>query len=166
MRWILIAGAVLLALAALALVVGWMLPVAHVASKQATFAVPPETVWAAITNIEAFPSWRSDLTKVERRPDLDGRPVWVEEGRSGRLTLAVERSERPRTLVTRIADRELPFGGTWVYEIAPGPGGCTLTITEHGEIYNPIFRVMARLVFGYEGTLSAYLKSLRKKLAE
>ena len=28
-----------------------------------------------------------------------------------------------------------------------------MTITEHGEIYNPFFRVMARFVFGYEGTI-------------
>jgi ABC-type glycerol-3-phosphate transport system substrate-binding protein len=165
MKWILIAGAALLAIAALAVAIGWMLPVKHVASRSATFSVPPETVWSAITDANAFPTWRSDVTKVERQPDVDGRAVWIEEGSSGRLKLAVEKSDRPRTLVTRIADPDLPFGGAWVYEIVPSPAGCTLTITEQGEIYNPIFRVMARFVFGYEATMAGYLESLKKKLA-
>jgi uncharacterized protein YndB with AHSA1/START domain len=145
-------------------VVGWALPVKHSASRHATFSAPPEVVWQTITDFEAFPGWRSDVKKVERLPDRDGRLVWVEEGRNGRLTLAVESSEPPRRLVLRIADPTLPFGGTWTYAIAPASSGTTLTITEDGEIYNPVFRVMARFVFGYESTLAAYLASLGKKL--
>jgi hypothetical protein len=40
----------------------------------------------------------------------------------------------------------------------------TLRITEHGEIYNPIFRALARFVFGYESTMIAYLDALKKKV--
>ena len=126
MKWTTIALIVVLALAAvaaLAALVGWRLPRAHVASRQRTFPVPPEAVWAAITTVEAFPSWRSDVKKIERLPDRDGRPVWIEDGASGRMTLAVERMEPPRLLVLRIADPDLPFGGTWTYEIAPDPAG-------------------------------------------
>ena len=65
----------------------------------------------------------------------------------------------------RIADPKLPFGGTWTYEIAPTAGGSTLTITENGEVYNPIFSFMARFVFGYDGTMKTYLANLEKKLA-
>lgn len=100
--------------------------------------------------------------KIERLPDREGRAVWVEEGRSGRITLATERSEPPRLLVLAVADPDLPFGGTWTYEIAPAPGGSTLTITENGEIYNPLFRFMARYIFGYEGTISTYMAALEK----
>jgi len=165
MKWILIVGALLIAVAVVALLVGWALPVAHAASRQATFSAPPETVWKMITDVDGFPAWRNDIKKVERLPDRNGRPVWVEDGSSGRMTLAVEKSEAPRLLVLRIADPGLPFGGTWTYEIAPAVGGSTLTITENGEIYNPIFRVMARFVFGYEGTIKTYLESLSKRLA-
>ena len=41
-----------------------------------------------------------------------------------------------------------------------------MRITEDGEIYNPIFRVMARFVFGYEGTIAAYLASLQRHLQQ
>ena len=167
MKWTTIALIVVLtlvAVAALAALVGSQLPRDHVASRQATFPVPPDVVWASITNVEAFPSWRSDVKKIERLPDREGRPVWIEDGSSGRITLATERMEPPRLLVLRIADPDLPFGGTWTYEISPDPAGSRLTITENGEVYNPLFRFMARFIFGYEGTIAAYMAALEKKL--
>jgi len=165
MRWLWIALVVTLVLGLALLLVGWLLPEKHKASRQATFQAPPEAVWALITNVEAFPSWRGDVKTVRRLPDRDGRAVWVEETSGGRITLAVDRSEAPRLLVLRIADPTLPFGGTWTYEILPVAGGSTLTITEDGEIYNLVFRVMARFVFGYEGTMVGYLKAAEARLA-
>jgi len=165
MKWIWIAASVIGLLVVVLLLVGWLLPEKHRAERQATFKAPPETVWDLITNVEAFPSWRSDVKTVRRLPDRDGRPVWVEDGSNGPITLAVERSEAPRLLVLRIADPDLPFGGTWTYEISPAAAGSTLTITEDGAIYNPLFRVMARFVFGYEGTMAAYLTAADARLA-
>ena len=55
-------------------------------------------------------------------------------------------------MVTRIADPHLPFGGTWTYEIAPTETGSTLTITEKGEVYNPVFRFVSRYLQGYTAT--------------
>jgi len=164
MKWILIAAGVVAGIALVVLLVGWGLPVAHVASRQRTFRAPPEILWKAITDPESFPAWRSDVKRVERLPDREGRPAWVEEGSAGRITFEIEKLEAPRLLVARIADRTLPFGGTWTYEIAPSSGGSTMTITENGEIYNPVFRVMARYVFGYESTMGAYLDSLQRKV--
>ncbi len=106
------------------------------------------------------------MKTVQRLPDRDGRQVWVEETSSGRITLAVERSEAPRLLVLRIADPALPFGGTWTYEILPAANGSTLTITEDGEIYNLVFRVMARFVFGYEATMVELLEGCRGAAGE
>lgn len=164
MKWIWIGAAVVALLLVVVLVIGWLLPEKHRAQSQATFNAPPEAVWELITNVEAFPSWRSDVKTVQRLPDREGRTVWVEEGSSGRITLAVEKSEAPRLLVLRIADPDLPFGGTWTYEIAPAANGSTLAIIEDGAIYNLLFRVMARFVFGYEGTIAAYLKAADARL--
>ena len=164
MKWIVIAIVVLGALVAIVALIGSRLPQAHRASVEQTLTVAPEAVWRTITDIDAFPSWREGLKRVQRLPDRDGRPVWVEEGRSGKMTLAVERLEPPRLLVGRIADPGLPFGGTWTYEIMPAPGGSLLRITEDGEVYNPIFRFMARFIFGYEGTIRSYMTSLQNRL--
>ena len=164
MKWLLLIPVVIGVLVGIAAFVGSRVPVAHSASRQAYLAAPPETVWHVITDVERFPSWRSDVKRVTWLTDADRRTKWVEEGRSGRLTLVVEREEPPRLLVGRIADRNAPFGGSWTYEILPAAGGSTITITENGEIYNPLFRFMARFVFGYESTLKSYLEALTKKL--
>jgi uncharacterized protein YndB with AHSA1/START domain len=164
MKWTTIALVIVLGLVAVlavAALVGSQLPRGHVASQQRTFPAPAEAVWAAITTVDAFPSWRTDVKKIDRLPDRDGRAVWIEDGASGRMTLAVERAEPPRLLVVRIADPDLPFGGTWTYEIVPAIGACQLTITENAEIYNPLFRFMARFIFGYEGTIETYMTALQ-----
>jgi uncharacterized protein YndB with AHSA1/START domain len=164
MKWLLIVAVAIVVVVVIVLVIGWALPMKHQASRQATLPAPPDIVWKTITGIDAFPSWRRDVKKIERLPDREGRSVWVEEGSSGRMTLAVERSNPPRLLVLRIADPDLPFGGTWTYDIAAAPGGSRLAITEDGEIYNPFFRFMARFVFGYEGTIKSYLDAIETKL--
>lgn len=120
----------------------------------------------------ARPRWKHLTEKKLRRfrgssPRGPGGPAWVEISRRGeRLPLETVQSIPPRTFVARIADPNLPFGGIWTYEIAPADGGSTLTITERGEIYNPLFRFMARFVFGYTATMEAYLGALGKKLGK
>ena len=164
MRWILLAVVTIAAAVAVAALIGWRLPSSHRASREVMMAATPESIWAAITDVEAFPSWRTDVKTVRRLPDREGRRAWVEDGGSGTITFVVERSDAPRLLVTRIADPDLPFGGTWTYEITPAPQGSRLRITEDGEIYNPLFRFMARFIFGYEATMASYFAALETKL--
>ena len=149
----------------LALGIGIVLPQAHTATVSARLAAPPDSVWAAMTAVEAFPRWRPGVDTVQRLPDRDGLPVWRETGTHGSMTLAVIAWEPPRRLVTRIADEDLPYGGTWTYELVPDGAGTRVTLTEDGEIYNPAFRFMARFVFGYEGTMRTYLGGLMEKFA-
>jgi uncharacterized protein YndB with AHSA1/START domain len=165
--WIL-AGVVagLIALVGVMALIGRALPQAHVASRRGHFRQPPEALWAAITDVEAFPAWRPDLKRVERLPDRDDRPVWREVGRHGSIPLEQLEAQPPGRLVGRIADPTLPFGGTWTYEVAAAEGGSTLTITENGEVYNPVFRFLSRYVFGHHGTLETYLKALGQKFGE
>jgi len=166
MRWVIIAIAVLIGLVALVTVIGMLLPKQHVAKRSAKFNQPPQTIWDAITNFEALPSWRPEVQSVEKQPDRDGHPVWMEVSKMGNMPYEVTVFEPPMKMVTVIADTTLPFGGSWTYEIQEVDGGSQLTITEDGEIYNPIFRFMARFIFGYHATMEAYLKNLGKKFGE
>jgi hypothetical protein len=68
-----------------------------------------------------------------------------------------------RRFRTRIADKNLPFGGTWTIDVAPQASGSSVTITEQGEVYNPVFRFVSRFVMGQSATVDAYLKALHKK---
>src|SRR5262245_41083033 len=139
MKWLLIGLAVVVLLIALVVVIGLLLPKNHRASVSAHFKASAQQIWTAITDFEAMPSWRPGL-KVERLPDRNGHPVWLEISRQGKMPLELVEMIPARKLVGRIADPNLPFGGTWTYEIAPTDAGATLTITEDGEIYNPVFR--------------------------
>jgi uncharacterized protein YndB with AHSA1/START domain len=148
---------------ALAALIGSRLPRTHRASGERLLAVTPDTLWRTLTDVDAFPSWRTDVKRVIRLPDRDGKAMWVEEGSSGKMTLSFERMDPPRLVVSRIADPDLPFAGTWTSEIIPVPKGSRLKITEDGEIYNPLFRFMGRFIFGYDATLNRYLSALETK---
>ncbi len=165
--WILLYAVAGLAVLILALVVvGACLPVAHKASRSAFLGRPPDEVWIAITDFAALPSWRTDLKEVERLADQEGHPVWRETYRNGQsVPYRLVESVAPKRLVGRIADPKLPFGGTWTWELEPADGGTRLTVTEDGEIYNLIFRALARFVFGHDGTIVRYLTDLEKRLA-
>ena len=69
--------------------------------------------------------------------------------------------------MTRIADPNLPFGGTWTYELTPQADGSTmLRITENGEIRNIFFRFVSRFLMGYTKTMEDYLNALGQKFGE
>jgi len=164
MRWVLGFGALLVVLVLLVPGVGYVIPVSHVASVTARLDVSPDRVWSAITDVEGFPRWRSDVERVEWLQREDGLQAWVEIGTGGRLPMEVTQSSLGDRLEVRIIDEGLPFGGTWTYELASVPLGTELTLTERGEVYNPVFRFVSRFVIGHEGTLRGYLGDLTEGL--
>jgi len=158
---ILIAGA-LVVLVLLTIAAGYALPVGHVATREAKLTVPPDRVFTALREVEKFPVWRSGVTGVEV---LATAPAlrWRERGDND-ITFEMETAEPPRRMVTRIVDRSLPFGGSWTYELTGESSGTRLVITENGEVYNPLFRLMSRFVFGHTATLDTYLADLQRYL--
>ena len=166
MKWVLIVLGVIIGLIVLVVVIGMFIPKAHVASRKAKFKQTPDIVFDAISDFQGQTAWRTGLAKIERLPDREGEAVWRETSkRTGPLTMMVITSEAPHRMVSQIVDNR-SFGGTWTYEISPTDTGCELAITERGEIYNPIFRVFARFVFGYSATMETYLKQLGTKFDE
>ena len=162
MKWLLIAGIVLAGLVAAVVITGLLLPKAHVATRSARFNHSPEQIWALIAGDQ---SWRPDVRRYEPLPDQNGHRCWKEVDKHGdTITFETVESDEPRRLVTRIADKNLPFGGSWTYEIAPDAGGSTIRITERGEVYNPIFRFVSKFIMGHTATIDAYLNALKKRL--
>jgi Polyketide cyclase / dehydrase and lipid transport len=165
-HWLLYAVGGLVGLVLLITIIGLCLPKGHVASRWAEFKQPAEKVWDLMADYENTATWRGDISRVERLPDREGRPVWIEHGGDGPLTIERMGAQRPSRMVTRIADEKLPFGGTWTYEISPTPGGCRVTITENGEVYNPIFRFVGRFIIGHTSTMEGYLRAIGGKFGE
>lgn len=142
MKWILRTLLSLVAIVGLIALIGYFLPVAHEASRSAEFNQPPEAVFALIADPNTYSSWWSGA---------DVKSELVE-------------SSAPSRLVTRIVG-ETQFGGTWTMEISPTPNGSRLTVTERGEIYNVIFRTLAKYVLGYTSTMDSFLEAAQKKLS-
>jgi uncharacterized protein YndB with AHSA1/START domain len=163
MRWLLVVLAVVAGVVLLVVVGGMLLPTAHTARTHATINAPPDTIWRALTDVEAFPSWRSDVSRVELLPAANGRKTWREIGKDGTITFEEVVAEPPRRLVGRIADPSLPFGGSWTYDVASDGAGSRVTFTEEGVVRNPVYRFMSRFVFGHHATQEAYLRALGRK---
>jgi uncharacterized protein YndB with AHSA1/START domain len=168
MKWALRALGIVVALIATVLLVGSLLPKQHTATRAARFRQPPEAVWSAITDYSKFPEWRKGVTRVEALPSANGKPSWREFDKYDHsLPFEIDESKPPRRLVTRIADPNLPFGGTWTYELtAQGDGTTVLRITENGEVRNVFFRFVSRFFMGYTKTMEDYLKALGEKFGE
>jgi uncharacterized protein YndB with AHSA1/START domain len=168
MAWILAPVAVLASLLFIVIAIGLSLPRQHVASRTLKTRQPPEIVWKAITDYESQPTWRKELKGIERLPDLDGREVWRElyEGESP-ITLETAESIAPHRLVRIIADEGGPFSGRWEYDIRPDEtGGSRLTITERGEVPNPLFRFISRFLIGHTYFMEKFQKELAAKFGE
>lgn len=154
-------------LAGLALLVGatgMLLPQEHVASIEINLDQAPDRVFATIADVARSPEWRPDLQRVEILSPA-GEPLrWRETTDLGTITMAVEELQPPNRFVARIDDPDQPFGGRWIYTLAPSGSGTRLTITERGEVYNPLFRFMARFVFGHYRTLESYARNLAQHL--
>jgi uncharacterized protein YndB with AHSA1/START domain len=164
MRIVLIAALTVVALIAAVVLIGLLLPKTHIATRTVVIEAPPPVVWKAIATVEAYPQWRDVQTAV--LPSQGGRRMWKETDRHGdTMTMEVMEEIPDRRLVTRIADKKLPFGGTWTYELVPAGNGTQLTIIEDGVIHNPVFRCMARYVIGYHATMDDYLKRLKVRMS-
>jgi len=162
MKWLFISTGLLAGLLILIVVIGSLLPQKHKVSRSVSLHHSPGTVWALISGP---PTWRPDVTSYRELPPHESHRVWRETDKHGQtITFETVESVPPYHLVTQIVDKKLPFGGTWVYEIVPAGNVCTLTITENGEVYNPLFRFMSRFVIGQTATLDGYIKALNAKL--
>jgi len=140
---------------------GSRLPVEHTAARSVMVPVAPEAAFATIADFGAAPRWRTGLDSVAID---EGPPRRVTEiSGSDRLSLEVVSSTPPVGLVTRIVGAGA-FGGSWEYRVAPEEGGSRVTITERGEVYNPIFRFMSAYLIGHTATLDQYLGDLARKL--
>lgn len=131
MKLVLIVLGSLVALVVLIVVIGALLPKAHTASRSALVAKSPAAVYA-----------------------------FAHQRAAGDKTYEIVEDQPPRRLVTRIADKTLPYGGSWTIDLSPEGSGTRITITENGEVYNPLFRFVSRFVIGHTATIDKYLADL------
>ncbi|MDJ0839583.1 MAG: SRPBCC family protein [Acidobacteriota bacterium] len=150
-------------IAALLYLVGLFIPREHKFSESILLPQPPPVVWSRISDIGATPAWRTGLARIEPLPPRGGKPAWFASGDFGELVYVIEESLPPRKLVSRVEESK-DFSGAWTFTLEASGNGTLLTITEEGEIYNPVFRAMLKLVYGYGISIRLYFQDLERVL--
>ena len=152
------------AVIAIAYIDGRTLPVNHTTTVTGTVAAPPAKVFALITNVTAAPTWRHAVKSVTVLPPDNGRDHWVEHLDYGQfMTFLAVRTDPPTRRDVQLDDPHASYGGTWTYELSPGPSPSTTTlrITETGFINPPIYRFAMAHVFGPTRNLDQYMTDIK-----
>lgn len=160
MKTLLLIVAGLAAFGVLVVLIGSRLPVRHRARAELRVDVTPDAIYSRISDVASAPTWRKDVKSTELLAAENGIPRFRETGAHGAITYRVEVTQPPHRFVTRIADTDLGYGGSWTWEIQSERGGSVVTLTEDGEVTSPLFRFMSRYVFGHYGSIETYLRSL------
>lgn len=167
LKILLIVGGVLIIVISLIVIIGLLLPVKHSAKVTAKYGRSQNAVWEMVSDYAGQSRWRSGVKDMVRLEDREGQEVWKEErGRGDTISYMLIARDPPRMLRAKIVDNK-QFGGTWTWIVNPtGESECVLTITEDGEIYNPIFRVVSRFIMGYDATMKAWQTDLAAHFGE
>ena len=165
MKWVLLVLAVATAVVGVVAVIGLSLPESHIVSRSAVLSAPPDTVWGLITNVREYPKWRKDVARVEQ---IAGVPhlKWREFTPHEKLTYEATTIQPTSHFVSQIVDKGIAFGGSWDYSIVPEGKGSKITITESGQVYNPLFRFVSEYVIGPTATLDKYLTALSARTGD
>jgi uncharacterized protein YndB with AHSA1/START domain len=131
------------------LVVGWYLgglalSPTHSTRAEVVVAATAEQLWTVLTDLDGMPSWRQDLTTVQRLPAGRGMVRWLEV-RAGGVAVALERVEArpPARLVVQVADDH--DAGRWIFQISPQGSNSRVVVIEERTVRNPLLRVLVRL---------------------
>jgi hypothetical protein len=151
---------VILAVGIFITVVGMCTAKDHETSMARAYNVPVKTVYDLVRNYEEYPKWRTGVKSMTR----DGVARYVEESAHGKIPYRIVEELVNSRLISRIDDANLPFSGTWTFEISEQNGKAQLRITERGSVPNPIMRFFSAHVFSHERTIRTYLEDVARKV--
>lgn len=166
--WVALSLATVVAVAVLVVyVAGSLMPREHRSRVTATIRAGRAAVWAAISDYGAMPGWWPAVkaVRIERLPD-GTELTWNRDAHGQEIPFRTVEARLNEKLVREITGKNLPFGGTWTFELAEAPGGATeLTLTEDGWIQPPLFRAVAKWFIGLDATQRDFIASLQKHLS-
>ena len=171
MKWIAIVLGVVAVLVLIVVLIGASLPKSHVAVRSAAVHKPAAEVWNAVTDVSSAAGWRTDIESTEMLSASNGRIAWREIGKNGAVSYEGEMVRAPKPgvpgrFISRITDKSLPYGGEWIIDVVVAGDGSVVTVTENGEVYNPLFRFVSRYIMGYTATIDGYLRALGHHFGE
>lgn len=162
MKFALLSLTIIVLMGIVIVVMGMLAPKDHQLSLSQDYPVPASTLYQLVRNYEAYPGWRTGIKSMQR----DGELRYIEESRHGKIPYRIIEDQPDTRIVSRIDDPDLPFSGTWTFEISGNHGSSQLRITEAGSVPNPLMRFFATYVFSHEKTMRTYLDDVERKFKQ
>jgi len=171
MKWLGIVLGVIAAIILIVVLVGYTLPKAHVAVSSAQFHKPAADLFRTITDVGSAATWRKDVDRIEMLPPNGDRIAWREVSKGDVVDYEGEIVRTPQPgvpgrFISRIVSKDLPYGGEWIIDVSMSRDLSVVTVTENGEVYNPIFRFVSKYVMGHSATIDGYLRALGSHVGE
>lgn len=139
--------------------VGRAQPERHTATISFTLPKSRAVVWAALTDYAAIPSWWPAVKSVRLETRADGEVItWNTDGHGEVIGFRTKEAQPPAHLVREIVNTDLPFGGTWTYELADDGPATRVTLTEDGFVTAPLFRGVAKFFLKPDATMRDFEK--------
>lgn len=158
MRFLIWVGAVLVLLAGLVVLAGWLLPATREGRAEVVIAAKPAQIAEVIADVEAQVAWREGISSVERTAD-----GWVEvTARGERISFMTEEMGEARIRLRFSSDAG--YSGTWEAVLVPEGEGTRIAVVERAEIPSPLGRILARLFFDPEAFATTCLAALKARV--
>ena len=158
MRFLIWVGAVLVLLAGLVVLAGWLLPATREGRAEVVIAAKPAQIVEVIADVEAQVAWREGISSVDRTAD-----GWVEVTARGERTSFVTEEMGEARIRLRFSS-DAGYWGTWEAVLVPEGEGARIAVVERAEIPSPLGRILARLFFDPEAFATTYLAALKARV--
>ncbi|MFN0099309.1 MAG: SRPBCC domain-containing protein [Gemmatimonadaceae bacterium] len=155
--------AILVVAGIIVVLVGRRLPERHTASVTREIPAPLVRVASLVRDVEAHPSWRTGLTRVEIMDRPEGAVRYVEHGSNGEIPFVFRELVPDREFKSVIDTEALAFGGEWSFTLVELDSARTrITIREDGVVRSALFRFVSTYLMGHTSTIEAYLDDLAR----
>jgi uncharacterized protein YndB with AHSA1/START domain len=141
-------------------------PERHMARIAFTLPKPRAVVWTALVDYPAMAQWWPAVKTVRLETRPNGEVItWNADAHGQQIGFRTQEEQAPARLVREIVGDNLPFGGTWTYELVEENGATRMTLTEDGYIKPPFFRAVARLFMKPDATMRDFEKNFTAYVA-
>ncbi|MCU0829334.1 MAG: hypothetical protein MUE52_18595 [Tabrizicola sp.] len=156
MRILTLSLALSLGLAALVLLIGWLLPATREGRAETVIAAPPDRILAVIADVKAQPDWRA-VGQVIRTAD-----GWQEVTPRETITFVTDEMTEARIRL-RFAS-SAGYAGAWEAVLEPVAGGTRIAVVERATVPSPLARILSRLMFDPGEFATTYLADLKARV--
>ena len=128
------------------------------------------SLWATLTNFEAYPTWNPAVSKVEIIPVKSGTSLRSYD-KSGNPTLVEIRDRNDyqsfrRVVAETTPEKRVEFAQVWFFELYAEKDGTRLTLSETSYEFNPLKRLYLHYFLGRDTAAKNFLTATAKKFGQ